>query len=85
MILIKRSQENRVDIKSKIPKTHSKKARKKMPIFNCSCGIKILIVPDLPAMNEAIENHLIEHKKITGQDLSEENLAQEILIAITET
>lgn len=56
-----------------------------MPIFNCSCGIKILIVPDLPAMNEAIENHLIEHKKITGQDLSEENLAQEILIAITET
>jgi hypothetical protein len=35
-------------------------------------------------MNKAIENHLVEHKKITGQDLSEEFLAQEILIVIAE-
>jgi hypothetical protein len=64
-------------------KPNPKKTRK-MPIFNCTCGVKILIVPDLPEMNKAIENHLIEHKKITGQDLSEETLAQEILIAIAD-
>jgi hypothetical protein len=35
-------------------------------------------------MNKAIESHLIEHKKITGQHLSEKFLAQEILIAIAQ-
>lgn len=83
MILIKKSKEKNVDKNATIPNTY-KKTQKEMPVFNCPCGIKILIVPDLPEMNKAIENHLIEHKKITGQDLSEEFLAQEILIAIAE-
>ena len=55
-----------------------------MPVFNCPCGVKILIVPDLPEMNRAIEHHLVLHKKITGEALSEEILAQEILIAIAQ-
>ena len=55
-----------------------------MLVFNCPCGVKILILPDLPAMNKAIKNHLIEHKKITGQTLSEETLAQEILKTIAD-
>ena len=50
-----------------------------MPVFNCQCGIKILIVPDLPAMNKAIRNHIIEHKKLTGSNLTEEILTQKIL------
>lgn len=65
---------------SKVPK----ETLEKMPVFNCSCGVKILIVPDLPAMNEAIENHLIEHKRITGQILDEEIFVQEILISLAE-
>ena len=56
-----------------------------MPVFNCPCGIKILIIPDLPAMNKALKNHIIEHKKVTGQSLTEETLTQKILKAITET
>jgi hypothetical protein len=68
-----------------VPKIHSKKTDKKMQVFNCLCGIKILIVPDLPAMSKAIKNHLIEHKKITGQCLTEEILTQEILSALTKT
>lgn len=79
VILINKNQENRI-----IPKIHSEKSRKRMPVFICSCGIRILIVPDLPAMNKAIEEHLIEHKKLTGKSLSEEALAQELLIAIAE-
>jgi hypothetical protein len=56
-----------------------------MPIFNCSCGVEILIVPDLPAMEKAIKNHMIEHKKLTQQHLTEEVLTEEILKAINET
>jgi hypothetical protein len=56
-----------------------------MPIFNCLCGTKILIVSDLTAMNKAIRNHIIEHKELTGQDLTEESRTREILKAINET
>lgn len=79
MILINRNQENRI-----IPKILYEEYRKRMPVFICSSGVQILIVPDLAAMNKAIEEHLIEHKKLTGKSLSEEALAQEILIAIAE-
>ena len=56
-----------------------------MPVFNCLCGSKIIIVPDLSTMNEAIKNHIIEHKKLTGQSLTEETLTQEILEVIIKT
>ena len=58
---------------------------KKMPVYDCSCGTKILIVPDLAAMNKAIEAHLIEHKKLTGQSITQEILIEEILTIIIET
>ena len=38
-----------------------------MPLSNCPCGIKILMVPDLPEMNKALENHLLVHKKLLGR------------------
>ena len=56
----------------------------KMPVFCCSCGVKILIVPDIPEMNKAIKNHLIEHKRLSGQILTEDHLIQEILSTIIE-
>jgi hypothetical protein len=59
-------------------------APKRMPIYICTCGEAILIIPDLPAMNEAIKAHLIKHRKSTGQVLKEDNLAQEILKTIGE-
>jgi hypothetical protein len=34
-----------------------------MPIIKCVCGTKILVVPDLKAVNLAIKNHVAEHKK----------------------
>jgi hypothetical protein len=51
----------------------------KMPVFCCSCGVKILIVPDLLEMKKAIENHIVEHKKLSGQILTEDNLTQRVL------
>jgi hypothetical protein len=62
--------------------TISTNHKRKMPIFNCSCGIEILIIPDIHEMNRAIKNHLIEHKKTTGLGIAEETLTQEILKAI---
>jgi hypothetical protein len=55
-----------------------------MPIFKCSCGTRILIVPDLQEMNRAIQAHIIEHKRVTGHRLKEDIIIQLILKAITE-
>ncbi|HUJ84101.1 MAG TPA: hypothetical protein VLV84_00670 [Candidatus Acidoferrales bacterium] len=37
--------------------------RRQMPIVRCMCGAKILVVPDLKAMNRAVNNHIVEHRK----------------------
>jgi len=55
-----------------------------MPIFKCSCGSNILIVPDLPEMDKAIKAHMIDHKRITGLRLKEEIIMQLIIKTITE-
>ncbi len=34
-----------------------------MAIIRCLCGTEILLVPDINAMNRAIENHVHEHKE----------------------
>lgn len=54
---------------------------KRMPITNCGCGIEILVVPDLKAMNRAIKNHVAKHKKSSSEKLTA-FLTEEILIAI---
>ncbi len=56
----------------------------KMPVYSCTCGEAILIIPDIPAMNEAIKAHLTKHRKITSQVLTEDALTQEILKKIAE-
>jgi hypothetical protein len=58
--------------------------KKRMPIIKCRCGFKILIVPDLKAMNRAIKNHLAQHKQADYGllfDSLEEFLTEKILIA----
>jgi len=44
-------------------KSHSLKQKPAaaMPIIKCACGTRILVVPDLAAMNQAIENHVAKH------------------------
>lgn len=34
-----------------------------MPTVTCICGSEILVVPDLKAMNIAIQKHVAEHRK----------------------
>lgn len=51
----------------------------KMPIFICDCGVQILVVPDLFAMEIAVINHIKLHKQLTGETLSEELLTKKII------
>jgi hypothetical protein len=37
--------------------------KKSMPTVRCVCGVEILVVPDLKAMNRAIKKHVAEHRK----------------------
>jgi len=45
-----------------------------MPIVECTCGAKILVVPDVTAMKRAIKNHKAKHKSVNEQDLTEKIL-----------
>jgi hypothetical protein len=71
-------------IKHQKVKAALKTSNGKMPIFSCSCGAKILIVPDVPAMNKAIKNHIRQHK-LHRQTLTEETLTQEILSVLSKS
>jgi hypothetical protein len=65
-------------------KSKSKVYNKGMPTIRCMCGTRILVVPDLKAMNRAVKNHVAEHKKADyGLVLEslEEFLTEQILIA----
>ena len=40
--------------------------------IECSCGKKIMLLPDLKAMGDAIEKHAVEHKdEIADQEKAE--------------
>ena len=45
-----------------------------MPVVKCTCEAKILVVPDLAAMDRAIKNHITEHKNADEQFLTKEIL-----------
>lgn len=56
-----------------------------MPILVCDCGTKILIAPDVSAMDKAIKNHLKIHKQLTGKTLTEEKLVRKIIKKLCQT
>ena len=37
--------------------------RERLPIIKCECGTEILLLPDLKAMDRAIDAHVAEHRK----------------------
>jgi hypothetical protein len=59
--------------------THLNKPSDKMPIYACSCGAQILVVPDMMEMQRAIASHVAEHRRRTGKRISEEALTEGIL------
>jgi hypothetical protein len=66
----------------------SVKHKKGMPTIRCVCGLRILVVPDLKAMNHAIKNHVAEHKQADYglvPDSLEASLTEKILMAASKT
>jgi len=47
----------------KVCRSKSAVHERMMPTIKCLCGMRILVVPDLKAMNRAIKNHIAEHKR----------------------
>ena len=68
-LFIMRIQSSKLKINKRITENYKQKLKSKMPIVMCTCGAKILVVPDLAAMNRAIKNHLAEHKNADEQFL----------------
>jgi len=60
---------------NKLETAHMKSGQK-MPVFRCTCDAKILIVPDLAAINKAIRNHLNKHNRVVKKCLTEEILTE---------
>jgi hypothetical protein len=42
--------------------------KSRLPIIKCECGYEILLLPDLKAMDKAVQNHLLEHKNKGAND-----------------
>jgi len=64
-------------------KSKSAKYQKGMPTIRCMCGTRILIIPDLKAMNRAIKNHVAKHMQADYGLVSaslEEFLTEQIMI-----
>jgi len=49
-------------------------------VIKCECSYKILLVPDLQAMNQAIEKHVLEHKN-NGTNDAEAIRIEDVLIS----
>ena len=49
-------------------------------VITCDCGFEILVLPDLKAMSQAIEEHVLCHKN-KGAKADEVNRIEEDLIA----
>jgi hypothetical protein len=60
--------------------------KKGMPTIRCVCGTRILLIPDLKAMNRAIKNHLAKHKQVDYGLMPEllKFLTEQILIVASE-
>ena len=55
--------------------------KNRMPIVRCVCGSEILVVPDLKAMNRAINNHVFEHSQVGySSEKVSDFLTEQILI-----
>jgi len=71
---IKKIQDTELKINKEIIESYGQKFKSTMPIVKCTCGAKILVVPDLAAMDRAVKNHKANHRTADEQFLTEQIL-----------
>lgn len=75
---IKKNQSSKL-FNKETEKTTKQRVNSKMPIITCTCGAKILLIPNLTAMDRAIKNHKAQHRSV-----NEEFLIAQILKSASE-
>lgn len=73
---MKKSQSAKLKIEKVNAIKNKKRVKSNLPVVKCSCGAKILLIPDLAAMDRAIKRHMADHK-----DADEQFLIKQILTA----
>jgi hypothetical protein len=71
---MKKHQRTKLKINPIDVNTDKAQTNPNMPIVKCTCGAKILVVPDLTAMNKALKSHMAEHKGANEQFLTQQIL-----------
>ena len=71
---MKKILRDELKINKENTESYRQKFKSTMPIVMCACGAKILVVPDLAAMDRAIKNHKAKHKSADEQFLTEQIL-----------
>lgn len=66
---MKENQSPKLKIYSRISGKHKKDAKSTMQFVVCTCGEKILVIPDVAAMSRAVKHHLREHEDADEQFL----------------
>jgi hypothetical protein len=62
MVSIDRELESHLPEEDTNAQSH-RRLKEHLPLITCDCGAEILLVPDLKAMNLAIEAHVAQHRK----------------------
>jgi len=71
-----------------VPQKKSRKAtdNSHLPTVKCSCGAKILLIPDVKKMNQAIEDHILAHTKniqnVKEAEAEAERIRNELIIKV---
>ena len=68
------SAELKINKKTRENKQRLRRSKFDLPILKCGCGAKILLVPDLAAMDRALKRHMADHKGADEQFLIEQIL-----------
>ncbi|MGO8806708.1 MAG: hypothetical protein ACLQO7_08950 [Candidatus Bathyarchaeia archaeon] len=71
---MRKIQSSNFKVAREVSGNQKPKLRTSMPTIECTCGEKILVVPDVAAMERAIKNHKAKHKSVNEQHLTEKIL-----------
>ena len=66
---IKKNQNTKLKINLRSAKQRKQVPNQNMPVAICTCGARILVVPDVAAMDRAVKNHLSKDKNANEQYL----------------
>ena len=65
-----------------MPKVHNHSSSGRLPVIRCECGHEILVLPDLKAMGQAIDKHVLEHKNKRAADAEADRIELDLIAQV---